>query len=1074
MVFRPVFLGVGDGVLAERAYVMGDSSGANFREKPVQVSVGGSFVKENGKRKDWLFYLGKYEVTRAQYQAVGAQTGKRERTPQTGLTRGEVERFIETYNTWLRKEAPGALPEQGGSPGFLRLPSEEEWEFAARGGVAVNAERFQKATPYEGELAKHEWFGGQRSSFGKLKEVGLLAPNPLQIYDLLGNAAEMTRSPYTLEFGRGRIGGFTVRGGSFRTAEGDMRASLRTEQLVMGADGQSPRDESVGFRLAIGSAVFANLASSRALEDAAAVPQAVKTPAVPMETPAQPTPVAKPQEVPSAIEQQLRALQEEVNKLKSAKAETEKQAKAKLEKAKLAASAVTLPIATKNTLIVAERFSKVRECLRKAFPDESHQAALLCVEARSKVGDLKGLRGDLVDDDRGGPNMVTVLKAQAETGSVETALQTAKNVGDKRLKDEALSVLAVVQAHKGNLEGALRTTESLADNGIKVGTLTEISVIQAQTGNQDGALETLRRANAIVDKEASHEARASLLADVAIAYAKIGKSNEAERCYAEASKLLGTSDEMIYFNEMWKLIALKHIKSGDFGKAYSAMSKFQNHTVSIKIEVARGWQRIAETLIEERRLDLATRIVSDYIPPHVMQDENWGDEADIAVLIKIATAHANSGDQKGFVSAIEKAVASARTCSDTSKIERWPAYFSPRINALAYIARACARAGDHSRFEVIIAEASTVLERIADDNIRPYALEAIARAEADAGYIDRAKTTMKRIAQKGIPQGAEDPRAAVGEAIIGRLAEDGRFEEAQAMISQLSEVEAQRHCYRLLIRGLLLDESPAHVPRDTIPVPAPPRDPMAAATKDTPFVNSLGMKFVPVPITGGPTDRKRVLFSVWDTRVQDYAALVAENPSVNKKWKDTGFKGEKQGPTHPVVNVSWEEAKAFCEWLTKKERAAGNLGPEEEYRLPTDHEWSCAVGIGEREDANTSPSEKNSVIPDVYPWRGAWPPPKGAGNYVSDLRVDDYKFTSPVGSFAANSHGVYDIGGNVWQWCEDWYDGEHNYRAVRGASWFTSVPAYLLASYRACRAPTDRLGYFGFRCVLAPVADARR
>ena len=111
MVFRPVFLDVGEGALAEKEYVMGDSSGANFRERPARVSVGGSFVKENGGRKDWLFYLGKYEVTRAQCQALGTQMGESGRTPQTGLTRGEVERFIEDYNTWLRKEVPGALPE---------------------------------------------------------------------------------------------------------------------------------------------------------------------------------------------------------------------------------------------------------------------------------------------------------------------------------------------------------------------------------------------------------------------------------------------------------------------------------------------------------------------------------------------------------------------------------------------------------------------------------------------------------------------------------------------------------------------------------------------------------------------------------------------------------------------------------------------------------------------------------------------------------------------------------------------------------------------------------------------------
>ena len=61
-------------------------------------------------------------------------------------------------------------------------------------------------------------------------------------------------------------------------------------------------------------------------------------------------------------------------------------------------------------------------------------------------------------------------------------------------------------------------------------------------------------------------------------------------------------------------------------------------------------------------------------------------------------------------------------------------------------------------------------------------------------------------------------------------------------------------------------------------------------------------------------------------------------------WEDPGFD---QTDDHPVVGVSWYDAKAFCEWLTLRERAAGRLPPDREYRLPTDHEWSVAVGLDE-------------------------------------------------------------------------------------------------------------------------------
>jgi hypothetical protein len=245
-----------------------------------------------------------------------------------------------------------------------------------------------------------------------------------------------------------------------------------------------------------------------------------------------------------------------------------------------------------------------------------------------------------------------------------------------------------------------------------------------------------------------------------------------------------------------------------------------------------------------------------------------------------------------------------------------------------------------------------------------------------------------------------------------------------------------------------------HEPPGLVPPPSVPRQERLPRL-DEPWTNSLGMKFVPVPGTN-------VLFSVWDTRVKDYRACAQAGSGVDASWRNPGFE---QGPTHPVVNVSWDDAQAFCRWLTETERTAGLLLPEESYRLPADAEWSAAVELDE--PGGGSPKDKDTNIQDVYPWGTQWPPPRGAGNYDLSLKVDDYPYTSPVGSFAPNRFGLYDMGGNVFQWCEDWYDADHKYRVLRGGSWYDRLAAFLLSSFRLHRSPDDRSFYIGFRLVLA-------
>jgi len=228
------------------------------------------------------------------------------------------------------------------------------------------------------------------------------------------------------------------------------------------------------------------------------------------------------------------------------------------------------------------------------------------------------------------------------------------------------------------------------------------------------------------------------------------------------------------------------------------------------------------------------------------------------------------------------------------------------------------------------------------------------------------------------------------------------------------------------------------------------------------FVNTLGMPFVPVPGTD-------VQFCIWETRVKDYAAYAAANAGVDANWKSPGFT---QADTHPVVEVNWEDANAFCAWLTKKELAEGKIKAGEKYRLPTDAEWSVAVGLG-RETGGT-PEAKNMGVKDVYPWGKEWPPPKGAGNYSQILKVDfttgerldKFDYTSPVGSFAANQHGLHDLGGNVWEWCEDKHSPTSAFRVLRGASWGFILPVSLLSSDRYYDTPDYRGNGIGFRCVL--------
>ena len=220
--------------------------------------------------------------------------------------------------------------------------------------------------------------------------------------------------------------------------------------------------------------------------------------------------------------------------------------------------------------------------------------------------------------------------------------------------------------------------------------------------------------------------------------------------------------------------------------------------------------------------------------------------------------------------------------------------------------------------------------------------------------------------------------------------------------------------------------------------------------------NSLGMRFVPVG---------NWHMSVWETRVRDWTAFC---DATNRRPTPPDFK---QSETDPVVRVNWRDAMDFCQWLTEKERRENLIDETETYRLPTDQEWSQAAGLPN--ESGTTPEERDGRVRDQFPWGSQWPPPRGAGNYaVVEGGSDGFTATAPVGSFLPNSLGIYDLGGNVWEWCLDLYKTGSRWGVLRGGSWANSQRSELLTSYRNVVDRNERDVIYGFRCVLVTEAES--
>ncbi len=235
-------------------------------------------------------------------------------------------------------------------------------------------------------------------------------------------------------------------------------------------------------------------------------------------------------------------------------------------------------------------------------------------------------------------------------------------------------------------------------------------------------------------------------------------------------------------------------------------------------------------------------------------------------------------------------------------------------------------------------------------------------------------------------------------------------------------------------------------------LPAPEPD---APPKEV--TNAVGMALRRIPAGGKVTTA--FYLGVHEVTQGQYKKVTGKNPS----WFRPGGGGKARvrgldTATFPVEMVSWGDAVAFCRRLSElpEEKKAGRS-----YRLPTEAEWehACRAGTATEFSCGDQLSSDEANFHGYYPYGGA-----EKSTYLGR--------TSRVGAYAANAWGLFDMHGNVWEWCADWLDAGRQRRVIRGGSWYGGG-RLCRSGHRAGADPTERYYNIGFRVAAEVVRQSR-
>lgn len=225
-----------------------------------------------------------------------------------------------------------------------------------------------------------------------------------------------------------------------------------------------------------------------------------------------------------------------------------------------------------------------------------------------------------------------------------------------------------------------------------------------------------------------------------------------------------------------------------------------------------------------------------------------------------------------------------------------------------------------------------------------------------------------------------------------------------------------------------------------------------------PVTNALQMKLVRIPagkfVMGSPESEKgrwknepqheveikdSFFLGIHEVRVRDFRAFVeadgykteAETAGNESTWRNAI---DAQTDDQPVVRVTWNDAQAFCAWLSKKEG--------KKYRLPTEAEWEYACRAGTKTRFYNGDDDAT----------------------LGEVATIGYYTTTPVGQHKPNAFGLFDMHGNVYEWCEDLYEKGNSGRVIRGGGWdWCDNRLNCRSAWRGWQEPSKRLNYLGFR-----------